>query len=348
MASMTQPTTDYNMPTSTTNSNLPLIPMKSDINIKIARIEQQISSTDNKLAGLVTLRETVCFHDNKAQAEKVIDLLLNTSSLVPKVIKFMLPNVDPALQYEAAWALTNLCSGTSSQATRIVNMGIIPLAVDLMSSPSDDVSSQAAWLLGNLAGDGTTLRNRVLQANALTPLLQILSRPTCRMQTVRNAAWALSNFCRNEPHPSFIHIVRAALPTLARLLHQSDDEDVIFDTCWALAYLTDSPDIAGGGECPQIEAVVNAGVCSRLVEILYHSQMQTPAPALRALGNICTGNSHQTQAVIDGMALPCLLNLLSSTTKSNIKKEVCWTLSNITAGSKKQIQAVIGKSLTES
>jgi hypothetical protein len=40
-------------------------------------------------------------------------------------------------------------------------------------------------------------------------------------------------------------------------------------------------------------------------------------------------------------ALPCLVNLISGQQKKSIKKEAVWTISNITAGNKDQIQAVI-------
>lgn len=49
----------------------------------------------------------------------------------------------------------------------------------------------------------------------------------------------------------------------------------------------------------------------------------------------------QTQIIINCGALPCLLNLLQTMHKKSIKKEACWTLSNITAGTKDQIQAVL-------
>jgi len=38
-------------------------------------------------------------------------------------------------------------------------------------------------------------------------------------------------------------------------------------------------------------------------------------------------------------ALPCLLALLNSP-KKGIKKEACWTISNLTAGNKAQIQVL--------
>ncbi|XP_022846381.1 importin subunit alpha-6-like [Olea europaea var. sylvestris] len=47
------------------------------------------------------------------------------------------------------------------------------------------------------------------------------------------------------------------------------------------------------------------------------------------------------QVVIENRALSCLLNLLTQNYKKSIKKEACWTISNITAGNKDQIQAVI-------
>ncbi len=57
-------------------------------------------------------------------------------------------------------------------------------------------------------------------------------------------------------------------------------------------------------------------------------------PALRTVGNIVTGNDLQTQVIINCRALDCLYNLLITNHKKSIKKEACWTISNITAGTK--------------
>lgn len=54
--------------------------------------------------------------------------------------------------------------------------------------------------------------------------------------------------------------VSPALQTLARLL-STNDEDVLTDACWALSYLSD-------GTNDKIQAVIDAGVCRRLVELL--------------------------------------------------------------------------------
>jgi len=126
--------------------------------------------------------------------------------------------------------------------------------------------------------------------------------------------------------------IQPALPVLAKLVYSLDDE-VLIDACWAISYLSD-------GSNDKIQAVIEAGIPRRLVELLMHASTSVQTPALRSVGNIVTGDDVQTQVIINCGALPALLSLLSST-KDGIRKEACWTISNITAGNSTQIQAVI-------
>uniref|UniRef100_A0A2I2Y5S9 Uncharacterized protein n=1 Tax=Gorilla gorilla gorilla TaxID=9595 RepID=A0A2I2Y5S9_GORGO len=66
--------------------------------------------------------------------------------------------------------------------------------------------------------------------------------------------------------------------------------------------------------------------------------------ALRAVGNIITGTDEQTQVVLNCDALLHFPALLTHP-KEKINKEAVWFLSNITAGSQQQVQAVIDANL---
>jgi hypothetical protein len=251
------------------------------------------------------------------------------SGVLPAFVQMLSCNEQHDVQFEAAWALTNIASTDFTKV--VVDAGAVPKFVSLLSHSSPQIREQSAWCLGNIAGDSAPLRDIVLAAGGMQPLIQNLLAPA-NASLLNNCVWSLSNFCRGKPAPE-ISQVALAVPVLASILMGNNSDEAKTDALWALSYICDGPD-------ERIQVLVDCdGLVPKLVELLHDESPSIVTPALRAVGNIVSGNDKQTQSVLDAGLIKQMPLLLQSP-KKGIRKEACWVLSNIAAGTQSQIKLV--------
>lgn len=258
------------------------------------------------------------------------------SGLLPRLVELLDRYDNTVIQFEVAWILTNICSGTSEQTQIVVDHGSVPKLVNLLNSPDMRVREQAVWALGNIIGDCADLRDTVIGHGFVPKLLEQI-RPEMDVGFLRNIAWVLVNLCRNKDPPPSLEIINQLIPYLKQLVH-STDLTILTDSTWAISYITEL-------DSKYCQAVINHGLLVDVVPMLSHQDVKIQTAAIRALGSIVTGDVEQTQAVIDAGALPQLFHLISEHHMDRIVKEALWFISNIAAGSVEQIQSIIDNKL---
>lgn len=256
-----------------------------------------------------------------------VDEIIEARAL-PLLVENLLNYNHHDIMFEAAWAVTNIAS--TERTKDVFEAGATTMLLQLLLHEKPTIREQAAWCLGNIAGDCPEYRDHLLQNNVLNGLIQNMRDPGSQ-SLLGNVVWTVSNLCRGKPLPKIEHI-KPAIGPIAALLDRNVDNEVLVDVIWAFSYLSD-------GDDEKIKLVMDTGAAPKLVNLLTKNDRVLLVPLVRTLGNLVTGNDEQTQAVVDAGVITAMNTLLENSNK-NTRKEVCWTLSNIAAGTQEQIQAL--------
>lgn len=259
-------------------------------------------------------------------------------------------------RFEAAWVITNIASGNSEQTKYVVNVGAVPLLVKMISEDDEGIVDQSVWALANISGDSEALRDIILEAGALQKVVDLILsyiNSGSNIKILRNLVWLISNLNRGRyPIPTLENMRKSAI--VIEKVIQINDQDLITDAFWCLSYLVDA-------SSEMTDAVLKSSAMKRMFDLLSSfcrtlqqsdndnnklSKICASAicPIVRTLGNIATGSEEQTNVIISLGFLRFLhpiFYLYDNKKIPRIRKEICWLLSNITAGSATQVVYIL-------
>lgn len=223
----------------------------------------------------------------------------------------------------------------------VMSAGAIPIFIRLLTSAHQELVDQSMWALGNLAGDSPLARNYILSSGVVSYLAPLADRWTENLSGVQTYAWVLTNLCCGQPLPDPIH-VEHVIPVLAYLLKTYRDETMVKDVCLSLIAVVDQG-------YAMIDAVLDTGLAPVLVSLLLDSSLVKVQAGLHVVGDILAGSEAHTQQMIDAGVIAALATLATPEDgprpQHSMQREALWALSNITAGTTAQVNAVFETAL---
>jgi hypothetical protein len=122
----------------------------------------------DQLKGMYELRKLL-----SVEVDPPIDSVVDSPGLVDKFIEILRKSTNKELIFETLWVLTNVASGTTSHVAQIMrHSDILTILINFISSDNVNIEEQSIWCLSNIAGDSPLLRDSVLDAGIMEPLLK--------------------------------------------------------------------------------------------------------------------------------------------------------------------------------
>jgi importin subunit alpha-1 len=229
---------------------------------------------------ITLLRNAVWAGSNFARIQPSTDFQV-LLPMVPVLVKLMKLD-DDSLLADGAWAFAYLTDSSvefPDHLAFIVNSGVVPRFVQLLSHPSPLVQLPALRVCGNLATGGDRETQAVISAGAIPALAAMLSHPKLNIR--KESAWTLSNIAAGGSaevdavlsHPSL-------LARLLEMLHHEKASVVRKEVMYAISNATD------GGTTQQRQQLLEAGSVSALAQMFTCLEADVILAALVGVDNL--------------------------------------------------------------
>lgn len=246
--------------------------------------------TMTRFSGIQQIRRALCSNMSPPIGEFI------QAGFVKVLVNCLTEDSNPMLQFEAAWALTNISSGTTEQTSSVVDAGIVPHLIRLLERPlkliNMELTEQIIWCIGNIMGNGANSRIFLI-ANGLADLLtnMVVNSPKALpLACLKQLSWTMVNLTRISTVPNKLTDIAKWIPAY-HILIDLEDPTVKSDIVWSLCYICD----AGADYC---QLLLENGFYPKFLQLLEHDEKKVRTAALRTVGTILSSTDAQTQVTI--------------------------------------------------
>jgi Importin beta binding domain/Armadillo/beta-catenin-like repeat len=256
------------------------------------------------------------------------------SGALDYLIKFLCKHDCPQIQYESAWAITNMCQRTD-HVNILIEKGCLKGFLYMLSSTVAEVKEQAIWALANVVASSSYHRDLVVQ-QTLGLLIRVVMESSV-VSIIQRGCVCLSNICISVPPPS-PDVCTAILPVLAKgvLMHADMREELQF----VLASISVITEVSKKA----IEQLLGLDILKLIIKFCSTLSYPYAYPAVKIIGNVIGSTDAHAQAVVKAGAVEALQYGLRSKNKL-LRKEAIWAVSNLCAGTLDQVRILLNSGM---
>lgn len=101
-----------------------------------------------------------------------------------------------AIRKETCWTISNITAGSTEQIQEVINHGLIPPVIQLLSGADFDIKKESAWAISNATAGGTAQQvDYLVEQQCIKPLVDLLCVSDAKVIVV--ALEALENILKN-------------------------------------------------------------------------------------------------------------------------------------------------------
>ncbi|KAI8971091.1 armadillo-type protein [Pilobolus umbonatus] len=300
----------------------------------------------------ITSKDESCVND-------IIEL-----DILNRLKEIIATNPDEDIKFECSWIVTNIAAGASYQTTAIYKTGFVDVLLSCVSNSrlKFDVKIQAAWALGNIAGDDKPIYREELMKKGFTQIIVDLLEDrynlimmnsnyyrrerdqrfyityTSEVSNIATLIWILTNMSRGgfqvaELYPKYSVMFSQLVKFI--IFDNIDIQEQLYHALYRILYNMHEVDPFYDQD------LITTTLCSRLAVVLRDGNTKLLWGALKTAINISSAPDRVTIILKHVDVLSYMARVLSPNTPDEYKVDSFLIVSNLSVGNEEMVHYVI-------